>query len=359
MGAAGSIGSAFVRELLPLRPTALTLVDIDENALVEIVREMRSGTMPLPARLTTLSLGLGSLELERALTEGPRPDHLVNFAALKHVRAERDVHTAMRMLDTNVAALARTADQVAGSGLRTLFSVSSDKAVRPANLMGASKALMERVLWRYADRVRATSARFANVAFSAGSLLDGFLQRFAKRQPISAPLGVRRYFISEAEAGQLCVLAAFVGRTREVFVPEIGGEQMARSLVDVATTVIRGVGLEPTLCGSDEEARMHPALRSARPTEWPCYFAPADTTGEKEIEEFVGPDEVIDRTRFRAVGVVRRGAEADEGLERFLAGLSEMRQTVRWNKAALVDLVRVAVPDLSHTELARSLDERM
>lgn len=359
VGAAGSIGSAFVRQLVAFRPAGLVLVDTDENALVEVVRDLRSGNEPPTCDLSTLSIGLGGAELERYLADSPPFDAVLNFAALKHVRAERDPFTLMRMLDVNVLAWDRTVRWAKARGTRAFFSVSSDKAVRPANLMGASKAWMEQVQWRHADGSRVTSARFANVAFSAGSLLDGFLHRIDKGQPLAAPTDVRRYFISADEAGQLCLLAAFLGGARDVFVPELGGSEAALPLTEVAARVLRQAGREPILCATDDEARAHPALLDEHARGWPCYFAPSDTSGEKDVEEFVGPEESLAPSAFRAVGVVRARPLGAAAIDAVLADLAAYRDRRAWRKEEIVAIVRRAVPELRHLETGRSLDARM
>jgi FlaA1/EpsC-like NDP-sugar epimerase len=283
----------------------------------------------------------------------------VNFAALKHVRAERDSQTLMRLLDTNVLALERSISLLGATP--SLFSVSSDKAVRPASLMGASKRWMERILASHSDASTVGSARFANVAFSRGSLLEGFLYRISKRQPIAAPRGIRRYFISSPEAAELCLLACFVGRNREVFVPKLGPEHGAIEMVEVAEIVLRASGMEPEVFASAEEARTSPLLRASRPTRWPCYFEATSTSGEKALEEFVGPNEHVEPTRFAAIDVVTLEpshtdrARLDEARRKLIA----LRDSETWGKSDIVEIVRLAVPELTHLERGASLDDRM
>jgi FlaA1/EpsC-like NDP-sugar epimerase len=360
-GAAGSIGSAFVRILWRFRPASLTLIDLDENGLVELVRDLRSGPGGPVAELSTLAIGLGSREFEIYAREAPRSSHLVNFAALKHVRAERDPQTLMRLLDTNVLALERAISTLSAGVPPRFFSVSSDKAVRPANLMGASKRWMEQVLAVHSDRSTVGSARFANVAFSRGSLLEGFLYRISKRQPIAAPIGIRRYFVSAVEAAELCLLACFVGRNREVFVPKFGKQHEAIDMVEIAKIVLQAFGLEPEQCGSAEDARASNLLRVAKPTRWPCYFHDSLTTGEKDLEEFVGPTEQLMPTRFTAIDVVAmeashfNNARVKDAENRLL----DYRNSDSWRKPEIVEIVRLAVPELTHWERDASLDDRM
>jgi FlaA1/EpsC-like NDP-sugar epimerase len=360
-GAAGSIGSAFVKRIARFRPASLTLIDLDENGLVELVRDLRSGAHAFDAEVKTLAIGLGSLEFEHYVREADPVTHLVNFAALKHVRAERDPHTLMRLLDTNVLALERAIAVLSTKGTPRLFSVSSDKAVRPASLMGASKRWMERVLASHSDRSMVGSARFANVAFSRGSLLEGFLHRIAKRQPIAAPKGIQRYFISAQEAAELCLLACFAGGNREVAVPRFAKQLAAIEVVEVARIVLRAHGLEPALCSSAEEARNSDLLRVPDPTRWPCYFQETATSGEKALEEFVGPGERVDAKRYEAVDVVVMDPPGSDGprLEEARRRLIALQGSKTWRKPEIIEIVRMVVPELSHVERGASLDDQM
>jgi FlaA1/EpsC-like NDP-sugar epimerase len=263
----------------------------------------------------------------------------------------------MRLLHTNVLALSRLAERLR-PGTR-LFSVSSDKAVRPASLMGASKAWMEIVLRSAAPRLVATSARFANVAFSSGSLLDGFINRLAARQPLAAPTDVRRHFMSEREAGQLCLLAAFSALAGEILVPR-AEDLHPIPLTEIAELVLEQAGLRPIHCATEEEARTHPALTADDPREWPCFFTASRTSGEKEIEEFVGPDEKVDVERYKQVAVIRPRLGLDAGVsERCIKELEAMRGRPVWEKKEIVALLREVVPSLEHLERAVSLDDRM
>lgn len=360
-GAAGSIGGAFVKELSRYRPAGLTLVDLDENGLVELVRDLRSGIEPNEGELRTLAIGLGSREFEHYVRQAPAVDYFVNFAALKHVRSERDPQTLMRLLDTNVLALERATSALLARGRPKVFSVSSDKAVRPANLMGASKRWMERVLASHSGAAAVGSARFANVAFSRGSLLEGFLNRIAKRQPIAAPSDIKRYFISSQEAAELCLLACFVGKDREVFVPRMDDDGSAIGMVEVAQIVLNAFGLEVERCATAEEARRSDLLTQTKPSRWPCYFHESSTTGEKALEEFVGPAEKADRTRFETIDVVPMEFPGQDAarLADARRRLMQLRDGDTWRKEDIVEIVRIAVPELEYLDRGPSLDERM
>jgi FlaA1/EpsC-like NDP-sugar epimerase len=356
IGAAGSIGGAFVRELARFRPARLHLVDISENALVELVRDLRSSPLKLPADFRTASLDYGRPEFIRFALDHAPYDALINFSALKHVRAERDVYSLLRMIEVNVASLNRCLDLSSRLGLARVFSVSTDKSVRPANLMGATKNLMEKALFRADLEPVASSARFANVAFSGGSLLEGFENRLRKGQPLSAPTDVRRYFISDREAGELCLLACFLTERRQVLFPKLDADRHLLSLADIARQVLEHHGLTPHLCATEQEAIQARNLPKDR---WPCYFAASDTTGEKMVEEFHRTSDVVDGTRFHAAAVTREEPSDPRLLDAFLAEIERLRASPTWRKADIVAAIRAAVPELDHHELDRNLDQKM
>jgi FlaA1/EpsC-like NDP-sugar epimerase len=394
IGAAGSIGSAFVKQLIPYGPGALHLVDISENNLVEVVRDLRSAPSALPDDFRTFPVAMGSEEFERLLAAQRDYDYVVNFSALKHVRSEKDPFSLMRMYNTNVLYVKRLLEALAGTGVRKHFSVSSDKAANPANVMGATKIFMERILLAYSDRVAFSTARFANVAFSDGSLLHGFLQRLAKRQPLAAPYDVKRYFISHEEAGQLCLLSCFLGENRDIYFPKLDEGSDLLTFSEIAVLVLEAYGLEPDLCASEDEAKEKLIRDSAllipggchsgldlesiavmdsrfrgkddidisycRSNKWPCYFFASDTTGEKPYEEFYTAEDRVDLDRYRNVGVISQPPWTDrERIERALAAFEQIRQGAHWRKEDMVEAIRIIVPELAHEETGRNLDQKM
>ncbi|CAA7622616.1 Nucleoside-diphosphate sugar epimerases [Magnetospirillum sp. LM-5] len=357
VGAAGSIGGAFVKQVVRFRPASLHLVDVNENTLVEIVRDLRSSSdLALPEDFKTVSVDFGTDEFLRFAADHGPYDAFVNFSAVKHVRSERDVYSLLRMVDVNVGALSRFLDHPSARGLSRIFSVSTDKSVRPVNLMGATKNLMEKVLFEQAGQAVASSARFANVAFSAGSLLEGFESRLAKGQPLAAPSDVRRYFISHEESGQLCLLAAFLGRANEVFFPRFDPDSDLMTFSDIAVAFLRHHGLEPILCASEDEARAMTAIPKGS---WPCWFAPSDTTGEKPFEEFHRTGDRIDTSRFTALGVVVETPPPAGTVAAFLKDIAAIRDSAHWAKDEVVAAVRRAVPELVHEERHKSLEQKM
>lgn len=360
VGAAGSIGSAVVKTLLRFRPRALALLDISENNLVELVRDLRSSPdVALPADFSTLPIAMGSVEFARFFTEGKPCDYFFNLAAIKHVRSEKDVYCLIRMIDTNVLAM----DGFLATRrprFRKVFAVSSDKAANPANLMGATKMAMEQALLHRSAEQPFSTARFANVAFSDGSLPYGFLRRIERRQAIAAPRDVRRYFISHQEAGELCVLAGIVGHNRDVFFPHLAAGRDEKTFAEIAQDLLQSLGYEPVPCATEAEAKARaPELIPQR--RWPCHFFDSDTTGEKDFEEFFVAGEDVDLARFRAVGVVRRGPDAvdHDAVEAFLAFAQSAKTDPAKTKADYVRALTALVPTLRHLETGKNLDGKM
>lgn len=360
IGAAGSIGFSVLKTLLPFAPAALSLIDLSENNLVEVVRDLRSspGLRP-PKTLEALPIGLGSLECRRYFQESSPFDYVFNLSAIKHVRSEKDVYSLIRMMDTNCLFLA---DFLAELPYATrVFSVSSDKAVNPASLMGASKLAMERVLALNSDRHTYSTARFANVAFSDGSLPAGFLKRLQKRQPLSAPHDVRRYFISHDEAGQLCVLAAGLGRNGETLIPKLGERVDAHRFDDIARRLLERLGFTPVECDSERDARDRCAALIAQ-GQWPCVFSPSDTSGEKPYEEFASKSDTVDYDRFSAIGVIAPAAVRPEDrleVTRFLDFLRAAKTNSATTVGDYANAMSRVVTGFAHIKAGRSLDEKM
>jgi len=360
IGAAGSIGSSFVTELAKFSLAGLHLLDVSENNLVEVVRQLRSGGVDLPKNFRTFAIDFSALEMQ-ALLKQEQYDYVLNFSALKHVRSERDAFTLMRLLEVNVSGNARLLDALSlQKHLKRVFSVSSDKSVRPANLMGASKAFMERIFLSRANEMPFCSARFANVAFSDGSLLHSFRHRLEKRQPLSAPSDILRYFITHEEAGQLCLLSCFTGNNREIFFPQFRPDKDMMSFADIARVFLEGHGYRALECDSDEEALQKMAEMKPDSKQWPCYFSNSDTSGEKMYEEFNDPTEAVDLERFSTVGIVTQPVyHGKEILDEALAMIQACRERGEWTKQELVDSIGVAVPELQHIETHKNLDQKM
>jgi FlaA1/EpsC-like NDP-sugar epimerase len=359
VGGAGSIGQAVVKELFKRHPKKLYVVDLSENNMVELVRDMRSSLGYIEGDFRTFILDCGSLEFEAFLRhEGPF-EYILNLSALKHVRSERDPYTLMRMVEVNILNTNRTITQAIDGGTRKYFCVSTDKATNPVNMMGASKRIMEMYLMRWSEQIPVSTARFANVAFSDGSLPHGFSLRIAKRQPLSAPSDVRRYFITPQESGELCLMSCLLGENRDIFFPRLDDRLHLITFADIARRYLRGLGFEPYECESEDEARATVDELRTKGL-WPCYFSKSSTTGEKDFEEFTRDSDVLDLERFRNIGVIKNEPVSDGVLlDRFSAEIDRMRSRGAWTKQELVALFRGTVPEFEHNEMNRDLDGRM
>lgn len=359
IGGAGSIGQAVTREIFKRQPKVLHVVDISENNMVELVRDIRSTLGYIDGDFRTFAIDCGSREFEALMNAGDGYDYVLNLSALKHVRSEKDPFTLMRLIEVNVLNTIKTIELAKAGGARKYFCVSTDKAANPVNMMGASKRIMEMFLMRASEQMPISTARFANVAFSDGSLLHGFNQRFAKRQPISAPNDVRRYFVTPQESGELCLMSCLLGDNRDIFFPKLSETLDLTRFSDIAVRYLAALGFEAHECASEEEARDQAAALIAQ-KKWPCYFFPSDTTGEKDFEEFFTDREVLDMQRFENLGVIKNAPDYDQArLDHFLATLDAIRQQPSWEKAPIVDLFNHMIPDFAHKETGKYLDGRM
>lgn len=359
IGGAGSIGQAVTREIFRRKPKLLHVVDLSENNMVELVRDLRSSLGYIEGEFATFAIDAGSDIFDAFLASGPGYDYVLNLSALKHVRSEKDPYTLMRMVDVNVFNTDRTMRQARQKGARKYFCVSTDKAANPVNMMGASKRIMEMFLARRSLELPVSTARFANVAFSDGSLLYGFNRRMEKDQPLAAPNDVRRYFVTPKESGELCLLSCLLGRNRDLFFPKLDEDLNLITFSEIAVRYLRRLGYEPVECAGEEEARAQvPELKGSR--KWPVYFFKSDTTGEKDFEEFYTPGEKLDLDRFESVGVIENEASFDEArIEDFERTVRELRARGRWTRADLVDLFNRTIPEFRHLETGKFLDGRM
>lgn len=360
IGGAGSIGSQLVKELFIYDPKVLHVVDISENGLVELVRQLRSTTGYGSGDFRALPLDVGSNIFDAFTSSSGGYDYILNLSALKHVRSEKDPFTLMRLLEVNIfnaVKLARLANKYKAS----YFVISTDKAANPVNLMGASKRLMEKFLHNF-DFSTVTMSRFANVAFSEGSLLQSFKARFNEFQPIVAPSDVERYFITPRESGRLCLLAALLGENREIFVPKKNDELRLTRFSDIARRFIEAMGYEIHLCQSEEEARKSLATDISK-KKWPLYLFESDTTGEKMYEEFYTSDEHVDEKKFKDVGVIccnQPNANDQARLVKFEDAIRCMhKRDAGWRKEDIVKIIIEALPELNYADHGKYLDDKM
>ncbi|EPW6909355.1 UDP-N-acetylglucosamine 4,6-dehydratase [Vibrio parahaemolyticus] len=359
LGGAGSIGQAVTKEIFKRNPKKLHVVDISENNMVELVRDIRSSFGYIDGDFQTFALDIGSLEYDAFIKADGKFDYVLNLSALKHVRSEKDPYTLMRMIDVNVFNTDKTIQQSIDAGAKKYFCVSTDKAANPVNMMGASKRIMEMFLMRKSEQIAISTARFANVAFSDGSLLYGFNQRIQKRQPIVAPNDIKRYFVTPQESGELCLMSCIFGENRDIFFPKLSEALHLISFADIAVKYLEQLGYEPHLCDSEEEARQ---LAHTLPEQgkWPCLFTASDTTGEKDFEEFFTDKEELDMSRFENLGIIKNEPLYEqELLTLFENSISEMKGEQAWSKEEIVKLFFTMIPDFGHKETGKYLDSKM
>ncbi len=358
IGGAGSIGQAVSREIFKRKPKVLHVVDISENNMVELVCDIRSTLGYIDGDFSTFAIDCGSTEFEALMRSSGGYDYVLNLSALKHVRSEKAPFTLMRMVDVNIVNTNKTVDLAQKMGARKYFCVSTDKAANPVNMMGASKRIMEMYLMRSSLKLPISTARFANVAFSDGSLLHGFNQRFAKRQPISAPRDVRRYFVTPQESGELCLMSCLLGENRDIFFPKLSEKLHLITFSEIAVKYLAALGYEAYECATEEARDRAAELIAAK--RWPCYFFDSDTTGEKDFEEFFTDKEVLDMRRFDSIGIIKNEAVIEKAkLEAFLTGVASLKRKGAWDKSDLVGLFHEMISDFGHKETDKYLDGRM
>ncbi|EKG0042943.1 UDP-N-acetylglucosamine 4,6-dehydratase [Vibrio cholerae] len=359
LGGAGSIGQAVTKEIFKRNPQKLHVVDISENNMVELVRDIRSSFGYIDGDFQTFALDIGSIEYDAFIKADGQYDYVLNLSALKHVRSEKDPFTLMRMIDVNVFNTDKTIQQSIDAGVKKYFCVSTDKAANPVNMMGASKRIMEMFLMRKSEQIAISTARFANVAFSDGSLLHGFNQRIQKNQPIVAPNDIKRYFVTPQESGELCLMSCIFGENRDIFFPKLSEALHLITFADIAVKYLKQRGYEPHLCADEDEAR---ELAKTLPSQgkWPCLFTGSDTTGEKDFEEFFTDKEVLDMTRFENLGIIKNDPlYQPELLSLFETQIGQMKAAREWTKEQIVDLFFTMIPDFGHKETGKYLDSKM
>lgn len=359
LGGAGSIGQAVTKEIFKRNPKKLHVVDISENNMVELVRDIRSSFGYISGDFQTFALDIGSIEYDAFIKADGKYDYVLNLSALKHVRSEKDQFTLMRMIDVNVFNTDKTIQQSIAKGSKKYFCVSTDKAANPVNMMGASKRIMEMFLMRRSEEIAISTARFANVAFSDGSLLHGFNQRIQKRQPIVAPNDIKRYFVTPQESGELCLMSCVFGENRDIFFPKLSEALHLITFADIAVKYLQQRGYEPYLCQNEDEARL---LAETLPAEgkWPCLFTCSDTTGEKDFEEFFTEKEILDMDRFENLGIIKNDAIYQQDLlSLFESTITEYKQEKSWSKGQIVELFHQMIPDFGHKETGKYLDSKM
>ena len=358
IGGAGTIGSSFVKAILPFEPSSLVVVDYSENGLTELTRDLRSQDIYVPSEYITYPFDFGGDVFAKMFRKRDF-DIVACFAAHKHVRSEKDHLAIEAMVNNNVFNTQRLIDLALESKPKHFFSVSTDKAANPVNVMGGSKKLMEKVLMAYSDELKICTARFANVAFSNGSLLAGFIERMMKRQPLSSPNDVKRYFVSPEESGQLCMLACLMGSSSDIFFPKLDESQMM-TFSDIAEKFLNELGLEAEKCSSEAEAKQKAAQWDPSSKTYPVYFFTTDTSGEKSFEEFYTKNDEVDMDTFSALGIVKNSEiPSKDDIKVTLREFTSLFDSENVDKAKVVSLISKYLPDFSHIETGKSLDQKM
>jgi FlaA1/EpsC-like NDP-sugar epimerase len=359
IGGAGTIGSSYVKAILNFQPSKLYVVDTNENGLTELTRDLRSTqSQYIPDEYKTYPMNFGD-EVFRKMFVNEGPFHIVaNFAAHKHVRSEKDHYSIEAMIDNNVFKAKEFLDLLTQFKPEHFFCVSTDKAANPVNVMGASKKLMEEVIMAFSTDIKITTARFANVAFSNGSLLDGYIQRLFKKQPISCPSDVKRFFVSPEESGQICMLACVLGQSGDIYFPKLEENQMV-NFKDITLDFFSEMAIPVAECMSDEEARNKASLMSIEDPH-PVYFFTSDTSGEKLYEEFYTPADEVDLSMYEGMGVIKNAVKPSKTqIETCISELKDLMTSTDYDKSSIVSLMKKHLPDFEHIETGKSLDQKM
>ncbi|MHC1731091.1 MAG: polysaccharide biosynthesis protein [Bacteroidales bacterium] len=361
IGGAGTIGSYYIKALLKYRISKLVVVDINENGLTELVRDLRSSTgYNIPVEFITYPMNFGDSVFGKMFRSMAPFDIVANFAAHKHVRSEKDIFSIEAMLENNVLRARRLLELLLEFSPEHFFCVSTDKAANPANIMGASKKLMEELIMAYSGKLNITTARFANVAFSNGSLPQGFIKRLGRRQPLSCPRGIRRFFVSPQESGELCLVASVLGESGDIIFPKLDEERDMISFDTIALDLLKFLGLNEDICSTEEEARQKALQLNENSTSYPVYFFDTDTSGEKPYEEFFTNSETVDSNRFINLGVIKNTARRDIGyMDKVFARLRLLLDSGTVTKEQIVEVLKTWLPDFEHIEKGKGLDSKM
>lgn len=360
IGGAGSIGSSFIKAILRFEPKSVVVVDLNENGLAELVRDVRSTHgLYVPAEFRCYTLNFADPIFERIFREEKGFDIVANFSAHKHVRSEKDKYSVQALIENNDIKAKKLMDLLRVYPPKHFFCVSTDKAANPVNIMGASKRIMEDLVMAYNQYFKVTTARFANVAFSNGSLPDGWIHRLQKKQPLVAPCDVKRYFVSLEESGQICMLACVLGNGGEVFFPKLGEDQML-TFSEICDDFVKAEGFTKVECANDPEAKQYADHMSYESTTYPVVYFKSDTTGEKAYEEFYVPGEKLDMNRFASLGVVCKSTSRSiSEVNDFFIELESIFAKEDFTKAQVVDAIKKFMPNFDHEEKGKNLDQKM
>ena len=358
IGGAGTIGKSFIKQLLYFKPSKIVVVDTNENELTELTRDLRSEhNQFVPKTYLTYPMDFGDEVFEKMFhNEGPF-NIVANFAAFKHVRSEKDIYSIESMINNNIFKASSLMNLLLNNKPEHFFCVSTDKASRPINVMGASKKLMEELIMSYSSEIKITTARFANVAFSNGSLLAGYLERFDKKQPISCPSNIRRFFVSPEESGQICLLACILGKSGDIFFPKLNENNLI-SFKEITEILFRSMNVDIKICSSEFEAKIE-AKKISDKNPYPVYFFKSNTTGEKIFENFYSKSDLVDNNKFKSLGIIKNTKQIRlEEVEKNLNNLKLSFKNLK-DKSTIIELLKNILDDFNHEEKDRNLDQQM
>lgn len=360
IGGAGTIGSSFIRAVLRFKPSKLVVIDLNENGLAELTRDLRSTEgMYVPEEYRAYTLNFADPIFARIFREEKGFDIVANFSAHKHVRSEKDKYSVQALIENNDIKAKKFMDLLCEYPPKHFFCVSTDKAANPVNIMGASKRVMEDMVMAYSSKFKVTTARFANVAFSNGSLPDGWLNRVKKKQPLAAPNDVKRYFVSLDESGEICMLACILGKNGEIFFPKLGEDQML-TFSSICDDYVKALGCEKIECVNDAEAKKVASQMSYDTDKYPVVYFKSDTTGEKAYEEFYVPGEKIDMERFQGIGVIEESEHRPmSDVESFFEEIEGIFASPDFTKEDVVKAIKRFIPNFEHEEKGKNLDQKM
>lgn len=360
IGGAGSIGSQFIKSICKFKPEKLVVVDLNENGLALLTRDLRSSYgILVPKDYRTYTISFADQIFERIFREEKGFDIVANFSAHKHVRSEKDKYSVQALIENNDIKAKKLMNLLCEFPPEHFFCVSTDKAANPVNIMGASKRIMEDLIMAYKDQFKVTTARFANVAFSNGSLPSSFLDRIMNKQPLVAPSDVRRYFVSPEESGQICMLACVLGKSGEIFFPKLKEDDML-TFSEICDRFIEELGYEKIEFTNDEDAKRFAAEMPYDTKVWPVVYSKSDTTGEKSFEEFYVSGEKVNFSRFQSLGVIEEtSCRTMDEIDTFLGSLEEMFASIDFTKAQVVDAIKKFIPNFDHEEKGKNLDQKM
>lgn len=360
IGGAGTIGKSTVKEIFKRSPLKLHVVDISENNLVELIRDIRSSLGYIKGDFKIFALDVGSIEYDCFWENDGDYDYVLNFSAIKHVRSEKDQFTLMRMTQTNIINVQKTLNQCLKKNIKKYFCVSTDKASVPVNMMGASKKIMEHFLEQASQKMDISTARFANVIFSDGSLFSGFEKRLQKNQPLVYPKDIKRYFITPQESGELCLLSSILGKNKQVFFPKTNNNFDLLPIKKIAELYLQEKGFKPIYYTTEEDARYHIKKKLNSKSHWPCKLSISDTSGEKPYEEFFAENEIINYEDYESIGVINLNTDSkNKNLEKFILTIDKIRESGFWKKKDILAAFKLVLKDFNHLERGKYLDQKM